>query len=188
MNVLAVTGYKPHEMNISSVNDQRIRYIKETIKRRLLHLINEGIQWVLVSGQMGVEIWTCEVVIELKRVYAIKLAIVPPFDGQETRWPESIQQLYQNILMEADFVQLLYESTYKGAYQFKAKNKFMVDKSDACLLMIDEEFPGSNRFFLEEAMHKHKHVAYPIYYMTPLDLEDTMQAMIEEEQINTVND
>ncbi|CQR46654.1 hypothetical protein BN1058_00926 [Paraliobacillus sp. PM-2] len=188
MKVLAVTGYKPHEINISSVKDRRIRYIKETIKKRLLTFIDEGLEWVLVSGQLGVELWTCEVVIELRTDYPIKLAVIPPFDEQESRWPEALQELYQSILMEADFVELLYQSTYKGVYQFQAKNKFMVNKSDACLILNNEENLGSNRFFLDEAMLKHKRMNYPIYYITPFDLEDTVQEMSEEEGINDVSD
>ncbi|WP_182199377.1 SLOG family protein [Paraliobacillus salinarum] len=188
MKVLAVTGYKPHEMNISSINDQRIQFIKATIKKKLLHLIDDGIEWILVSGQIGVELWTCEVVLELKKDYPIKLAIIPPFQEQESRWPEALQAQYQSILMEADFVQLLYESTYQGVYQFQAKNKFIVNKSDACLLLIDEEFHGSNQYFLEEATIKHNSSNYPIYYITPFDLDDTMQEILEEERNNSIND
>ncbi|MDY0395865.1 SLOG family protein [Virgibacillus halophilus] len=46
-----------------------------------------------------------------------------------------------------------------------------MDKSDACLLIIDEEFPGSNKFFLSEAQ---KAEDYAIYMITPDDLDDAV--------------
>ncbi|GAA5415333.1 UPF0398 protein YpsA [Paraliobacillus ryukyuensis] len=184
MKVLTVTGYKPHEMNISSINDERITYIKETIKRRLRVFLEEGLEWILVSGQIGVELWTCEVTLELQEEYPIQLAVIPPFDQQDSKWPEGLQEKYQLILMEADFVQLLYDSAYKGPYQFQAKNKFLTDKSDACLLLLDEDNPGSVKFFLEEAQSKSEISNYPMFTITPFDLEDTAQEIQNEQGEN----
>ncbi len=36
---------------------------------------------------------------------------------------------------------------------------------------MDEEFPGSNRFLYKEAKKKDN---YPIYFLTPADLEDAV--------------
>src|SRR5699024_1553763 len=96
-------GYKPMELNIFKVDDQRISFIKAAIRQRLVGFIEEGLEWVVVSGQMGVELWAAEVVMELQEQYDIRLALIPPFENQETRWPESIQQVYQKLTAVADF-------------------------------------------------------------------------------------
>lgn len=160
------------ELNIFKVDDQRITFIKAAIQRRLVDFIEEGLEWVIVSGQMGVELWAAEVVKELQEQYDIHLAIIPPFENQETRWPESIQQVYQKLTSVADFYKPLYIGEYKGAYQFKAKNSWLIDKSDGCLLLMDEDYPASVHYFYQEAKAKND---YPVYLITPADLEDTVE-------------
>ncbi|MRH42446.1 DUF1273 family protein [Aquibacillus halophilus] len=175
MKIIALTGYKPLEMNIFKPKDHKIDIIKEAIKKKLISLIDEGLEWVLMSGQMGVEQWTSQVIIELKDQYEINFAIIPPFENQQARWPEHYQSDYEEIIMEADFFQTLYKSEYKGPYQFKARDKWLIDKSEACLILMDEEFPGSTSFFLEEAKKAGEREFYPILTITPFDLEEIVQ-------------
>ncbi len=172
VKVLTVTGYKPMELNIFKVDDHRITYIKAAIRKRLIVFIEEGLEWVIVSGQMGVELWAAEVVQELQAEYAIKLAVIPPFENQEQRWPESIQQAYQEITLQADFHKPLYVGNYKGSYQFTAKNKWLISKSDGCLVLMDVEYPGSVHYFYREAKEVDH---YPVYLITPADLDDVVE-------------
>ncbi|MCT2537342.1 SLOG family protein [Aquibacillus koreensis] len=175
MKVLTVTGYKPIEMNIFKANDHKIDFIKQAIKKRLIQYVEEGLEWVLMSGQMGVELWTSEVIMELKENYDIKFGLIPPFENQDKNWPEPYQMLLEEASMFADFHQTLYKDEYKGPYQFKARDKWLIEKSDACLILLDEEFPGSTRFFLDEAKRAGQKKHYPILTITPLDLEDAVQ-------------
>lgn len=172
MKVLTVTGYKSMELSIFKADDHKISFIKAAIKKRLITFIEEGLEWVLISGQMGVELWTGEVVLELKETYDIKIGVIPPFENQENRWPEPMQHTYQELVMAADFHQPLYKGDYKGAFQFKAKNDWFVEKSDGCLILLDDEYPGSNRFFYEKARNAPN---YPIYLITPSDLDDAVE-------------
>ncbi len=52
--ILTVAGYKPMELNIFKPDDERITYIKAAIRKRLLAFIEEGLEWVLISGQTGI--------------------------------------------------------------------------------------------------------------------------------------
>ncbi|WP_163971137.1 SLOG family protein [Oceanobacillus halotolerans] len=172
MKILTVTGYKPMELSIFKQDDKRIHFIKAAIQKRLIPFIEEGLDWVILSGQMGVELWTADIILELQETYDIKFAIIPPFENQESRWPEPMQHHYQELIAIADFYKPLYQGDYKGPYQFQAKNKWLIDKSDGCLILLDEEFPGSNRYFYNEAKQQ---VDYPIYLITPADLEDIVE-------------
>lgn len=177
LKVLTITGYKPMEINIFKPNDHKIDFIKQAIKKRLLSFIEDGLEWVLLSGQMGVELWTCEVILELKDSYDIKLGLIPPFLNQEQRWPEPYQEAFQEMTLHADFYQALYQDEYKGPYQFKARDKWLIKKSDACLILLDEDYPGSTRFFLEEAKKVRDSGSYQLYTITPFDLEETVQEL-----------
>ena len=69
MKRLVVTGYKQHELGIFDDKHPGIDYIKKALRSRFLDLLDEGLEWVIVSGQLGVEAWAVEVVIELKEQY-----------------------------------------------------------------------------------------------------------------------
>lgn len=173
MKVLSVTGYKPMEINIFKHDDERIDIIKAAIEKQLVSFIEEGLEWVLISGKMGVELWAGEVTLGLREQYGVKLAFIPPFENQEERWPEPIQQVYQQLTASADFYRPLYKGGYSGPYQYQASNKWLIDKSDGCLMLLDEEFTGSNRYIYDEA----KQAESPIYVITPADLEDMVEEM-----------
>lgn len=83
MNAITITGYKPYELNIRDDKDEKILVIKEAIKRSLLRYLENGVEWVLLSGQPGVETWAFDLIQELKEAYTIYTAIVPPFMEQE---------------------------------------------------------------------------------------------------------
>ncbi|ALX48897.1 SLOG family protein [Lentibacillus amyloliquefaciens] len=173
MKVLAVTGYKPMEVNIFKHDDERIDIIKAAIEKRLISFIEEGLEWVLISGKMGVELWAGEVALGLRNQYGVKLALIPPFENQEERWPEPIQQIYEKLTAAADFYRPLYKGGYSGPYQYRASNKWLIEKSGGCLMLLDEEFTGSNRYFYDEATQAES----PIYVITPADLEDMVEEM-----------
>ena len=99
MKILTVSGYKPMELNIFKEDDPRITFIKAAIEKRLIGFIEEGLEWVLISGQMGVELWTADLVLELKEMYDINIGVFPPFENQDNRWPDSIKEKYQELII-----------------------------------------------------------------------------------------
>ena len=56
------------ELNIYKDDAPEVYYLKQFIAHKLKHLLDEGLEWVLIQGQMGIELWSAEVVIELKRL------------------------------------------------------------------------------------------------------------------------
>ncbi|MFC4404391.1 SLOG family protein [Gracilibacillus xinjiangensis] len=178
IKVLTITGNKPNELNITGEKDKRIEYIKKAIRKKLISFIDDGLEWVVVTGQLGIELWTCEVICELKEKYPIKLGIFPPFLEYSSRWPDIYQEKLEQMIMEADFSQPLYNQPYQGPYQFINKDNWLIEKSDACLILGDEDFPGSVKFFLDKAKKAVELYHYQIFWITPYDLED----IVNEEQ------
>ena len=85
---------------------------------------------------MGIELWSAEVVIELKKDFPdIKLGIITPFIGHTQRWNDKNQAKYTNIIQQADFTESIHHTEYMGAYQFKQADQFMLDHTDYTILI-----------------------------------------------------
>lgn len=66
MKVIAVTGYKPFELGIFKNDHPGVECIKKALRRKLTAFVEGGLEWVIISGQLGVELWTAEVVLKYK--------------------------------------------------------------------------------------------------------------------------
>jgi uncharacterized phage-like protein YoqJ len=181
IKVLAVSGYKPFELGIFKNDHPSVVFIKAAIKKSLLPLIEEGLEWVLISGQLGVELWAAEVVYELQLEYPeIKLAVITPFLLQESSWSDNNKEWYETILAQADFVDSVSKKGYEKPWQFRIKNQFIIEKSDGLLLFYDHEKEGNPKYIYEMAMHYQDQQNYPIHLITFYDL----QVIVEEEEYN----
>ncbi|MCK1982492.1 MULTISPECIES: DUF1273 domain-containing protein [Peribacillus] len=172
MKVLYMTGYKAFEFGIFKNDHEAVKYIKKAMKERLMPLVEDGLEWVIISGQLGTELWGAEVVFELKKEYhQLKLGVLTPFLNQEESWNETNQDYYRSILDRADFVESIFNKPYEGPQQLKTKNRYMVHKSDAMLIIFEAEKEGSARYPYFEAMKKAETQPYPIFQINFDDLQ-----------------
>ncbi|MFC7370575.1 DUF1273 domain-containing protein [Fictibacillus iocasae] len=186
MQTLLVTGYKSHELGIFKENHEGVYYIKKALLSKLSAFVEEGLEWVIISGQTGVEMWAAEVVISLKeRLPELKLAVITPFLEQEKNWNETKQEQYEEILMQADYVDSVTKRPYENPGQLKVKNAFLVAKTEGMLILFDEEKEGSPKYYLQAARQKQERgETYEIHFITPYDLEliyqDEQESKYEE--------
>jgi uncharacterized phage-like protein YoqJ len=180
MKVLAVSGYKAFELGIFKKDHPSVLFIKAAIKKALIPMVEEGLEWVLISGQLGAELWAAEVVFDLQMEYpALQLAVITPFLDQESSWNENNKEWYHSVLAQADFVDSVSKKGYEKPWQFRLKNQFFIDKSEGLLLLYDNEKDGSPKYLFEMAMEYQKKHTYPIELITFYDL----QMVVEEEQM-----
>ncbi|WP_277673601.1 SLOG family protein [Piscibacillus halophilus] len=179
---ITITGYKPHELNIFSDQDDKVQIIKEAIKRRLVDYLDNGLEWVLLSGQQGVETWAFDVLQDLKQDYSVKVALIPPFVDQEKIWKEDKQTIYQRMLEKADFHQPLSQKSYEGPKQYFIKNKWFIEKTDGCILLYEEEFGGSPKFFYDLILKYQEQHEYNVTIINSFDLDDLAREMQEWNQ------
>jgi uncharacterized phage-like protein YoqJ len=178
IKVLAISGYKPFELGIFKNDHPSVLFIKAALKKALLPMIEDGLEWVLISGQLGVELWAAEVVFDLQLEFPeVKLAIITPFLDQEATWSETNKEWYQSIVVQADFVDSVTKKGYEKPWQFRLKNQFFIEKSDALLLLFDQEKEGSPKYMYELAQQYQNRHSYPIQLITFYDL----QVIVEEE-------
>lgn len=179
IKVVAITGYKPFELGIFGQDHPGIHYIKLALKKALLPLIEEGLEWVIISGQLGVELWAAEITFELQEEYPdLKLAVITPFLEQDEKWNETNREYYQLILSQADYVNSITNRKYDNPSQFRLKNAFFLDKSDAFIILYDEEKDGSPRYIYADAKKKYENEGYQLITINAYDL----QVIAEEEQ------
>ncbi|TDL95557.1 DUF1273 domain-containing protein [Macrococcus brunensis] len=147
MKSLYVTGYKPFELNIFKNNQPEVKFIKLYLQERIRQYAEEGLEWVIISGMLGTELWAGEVAIRLKKNYQLKLAIISPFLEHTSKWNEENQLYYEQILSQADFVTSVYQQPYAGGYMFREATQFILENTEGTLLFYDEEQEASPKYF-----------------------------------------
>ncbi|MFC4354627.1 SLOG family protein [Chryseomicrobium palamuruense] len=188
---LIISGYRGNELGIFNNKHPGIRIIKKALEDRLLVDLEEGLEWVLISGQQGVEIWAAEVVLSLKKQgIPLKLSITPPFSEFMSRWKPEKQAEFRQLTLAADFYQALTTGGYQGPWQFQERDKFLLRNSDGALLVYDEEQPASPKFFLDLIKsYQSQHPQYRLEQITSYDLNDTAeQIQWKEGQDNGASD
>jgi uncharacterized phage-like protein YoqJ len=179
IKVLAISGYKPFELGIFKKDHPSAYFIKAAIKKELFPKIEDGLEWILISGQLGVELWAAEVVYEIQAQFPeLKLAVITPFLDQEASWSENNKEWYESVLAQADFIDSVTKKGYEKPWQFRLKNQFFIDKSNALLLLYDLEKEGSPKYLYEMALHYQRNHEYPLQLITFYDL----QMIVEEEE------
>jgi uncharacterized phage-like protein YoqJ len=173
LKVIYISGYRSFELGVFKENDPKITVIKKVLKIELQQLIEEGLEWVLVSGNLGVELWATEVVAELKSEYAeLKLGIIYPFREFGQNWNETNQEKKRLAQQLSDYVESVSHQTYQSPSQLKNHTQFLLEHTDGCLLIYDTEFPGKTQYFLNDAqMFQQKH-PYEIRLVNMDDLQN----------------
>ncbi|WP_316570048.1 DUF1273 domain-containing protein [Neobacillus sp. YIM B06451] len=175
--VVAISGYKPFELGIFKKDHPSAEFIRAAFRKELQGMAESGLEWVLISGQLGAELWAAEAVFELQERYPeLKLAVITPFLNQEEKWNEANREWYESILLGAEYVDSVTRKNYESPVQFRLKNQFFIEKSDSLLLLYDPEKEGSPKFIYEMAQRKE---GYPIRLITFYDLQE----IVEEEQM-----
>lgn len=177
-----VSGYKPFELGIFKQNHQAISYIKAAIRKELLLMLDEGLEWVIISGQLGTELWAAEVVFDLQHDYPdLQLGVLTPFLQQEENWSDANKEWYQTVLAQADYTDSISKKPYEKPWQFRIKNQFIVEKSDALLLFYDQEKEGSPKFLFETANHYKETKQYDLRLIGFYDLQLLVEEMQEKD-------
>ncbi|NEW07690.1 DUF1273 family protein [Paenibacillus sp. SYP-B3998] len=182
MKRVLITGYKASELGIFSLKHPGIAIIKKAIKKKLHALIDEGLEWVIVSGQWGVELWAAEAALELKQIHKeLKIAVITPFLEQEEKWSDDKKNIYNSVIGRVDYVNSITKTKYEGPWQFKERDKFLLRNTDGILLVYDEDTEGSPKFMKKQAMQIAATQIYPILSINALDLQNIAEDDLEEQ-------
>lgn len=132
-----VVGYKAFDLGIFGDKDQRLKIIKAAIRRDLIYLLENGMKWLVFTGNLGFEAWVLEVAKELQKEYNFQLATIFIFENQGENWNEVNQEKLANF-KNVDFIKYAYPS-YENPSQFRTYNQFLLESTDGAYLFYDEE-------------------------------------------------
>ena len=132
-----VVGYKAFDLGIFGDKDQRLKIIKAVIRRDLIYLLENGMKWLVFTGNLGFEVWVLEVAKELQEEYTFQLATIFIFENQGENWNEVNQEKLANF-KNVDFIKYAYPS-YENPSQFRTYNQFLLESTDGAYLFYDEE-------------------------------------------------
>lgn len=165
-----VSGYRSYELQIYRDNDPKLFFLKKLLTEKFIQKIEEGYTWFVITGQLGVELWTGELIIELKDTYPdIQLAVLPPYEEMSSQWNESNQLLFQRVCQGADYVEPTSQKPYESPRQLQANQAFIIRNTEACLLVHDREYPGKEKYLLDLIeVYQEKHE----YHLEIIDFED----------------
>lgn len=169
---LVITGYKALELGIFNDKHEGIPIIKKALESRLMPLLESGLEWIIISGQPGVETWAAETAIDLQEDFPeLQIAVITPFEEQDKNWNEAKKQAYEFVLAHADYSVSLTKRPYEAPWQFIEKDKFLLRNSDGILIVYDEENDGSPKFIKKMAVSFAEKSDYEVLSISADDLQ-----------------
>ncbi|GAB6092049.1 SLOG family protein [Furfurilactobacillus curtus] len=143
MSRLWISGYRNYELGIFSENDLKLTVIKYALKTAFKAQIENGVDWFITGGQLGIEQWTIPIINELKEDYPeIQVAMMLPFAQFGNQWNEQNQMKLAALKQQVDFTATVSEQSYRSPQQLKNYQGFMLGHTDAAMLVYDIEHEG----------------------------------------------
>lgn len=180
MSRLWITGYRSYEMGTFGDADPKIKVIKYGLERTLREQIDNGLEWVITGGQLGVEQWTIEVVSDLKKEFpTLKLAIMMPFQKFGSQWRTENQAKLNRLLAQSDFSKSVSNEEYKGPRQLQNYQQFMLEHTDGAVLVYDVEFEGKPLYDYHVIQKQQSVTPYPL---TMINMDQLQEFATEYEE------
>lgn len=168
MKRIWISGYRSYELSVFSDSDPKLQVIKFALKTRLKQLLDEGLQWVITGGQLGIEQWTIEVCQSLKEDYPqLQVALITPFIDFGKQWQENNQLKLATLKQTVDFFASCSKRPYENPQQLKIYQQFMLNHTDGALLVYDLESPGKSQYDYQ-AIQNYQ-TKNPAYEYQPID-------------------
>lgn len=176
IKTLYISGYRNAELNIFQPNDPKIPMIKHVLRTKILEYQALGLEWVLISGNLGVEMWAGEVVLEMKKTDAsLQLGLIFPFEHFGEKWQETNQQALANLKKHADYVNAVSHKTYNSPKQLVSHTHFILQHTQGSLLIYDSEYPGKSQYFVKAAQQFAENASYLLQFVTMDDLQNSIE-------------
>ena len=114
----AFTGHREMDKNFDG----------ELFERALEGLISRGCNVFYDGMARGFDLYAAKKIIDLKKIYDIKLVACIPYGGQIDSMREDDRRAYESILKDCDDIKVLSANYYPGCMY--ARNRYMVDNAD----------------------------------------------------------
>ena len=110
-------------------------------------MAQEGVTWLVFTGNLGFEYWVLEVAREMKEDYGFQLATIFDFETHGSNWNEA-NQIKLSEFKQVDFVKYAYPK-YEHKGQVRDYQHFLLENTDESYLFYDEENETKLRYFYQ---------------------------------------
>ena len=142
----AFTGHRPQQFSFKFKEDapQAIE-IKRKLREQIEQAINDGYTIFLSGAALGIDTWAALCVLELKSYYPfIRLELVLPCLGQESRWSKQAKETYAHLLDHADAVTRTSRRYYYDGCM-KIRNDLLVRRSNRLIAVWNKKPSGTGQ-------------------------------------------
>ncbi|KRL01541.1 DUF1273 domain-containing protein [Liquorilactobacillus capillatus] len=185
---LWVTGYRSYELNVFKKEDPKVEVLKNILHELLVQKLADGLEWVITGGQLGVEQWTIEVVLQMQEEYPeLKVAMILPYDNFAQKWREDKQATFNLLKTKVDFSANVSAKPYETPRQLKAWQQFMLQHTDQLALIYDPEFEGKTKYDYNMAKKYQEKQTYPIDLIDMDQLQTSANDYLERKSENDLH-
>ncbi|WP_338061915.1 DUF1273 domain-containing protein [Weissella diestrammenae] len=178
MQRIWITGFKAFELGLFGNKDPKKQVLLYALKRLMVQQIEDGLEWVITGGQLGIEQIAIEAAMTLKPDYPeLKVAMMLPFTDFGAQWNSQNQQQLNLWRDQVDFVGYVSQEKYSNAGQLQSYQNFMLNHTDCGLIFFDEQATQSTARYAFQGMKQYsKTMSYPV---TQIDF-DRLQEYADE--------
>jgi len=137
----AITGHSPQRFKFK-YNEQAplCRSLKTAITGQIKTLYSKGVKIFYVGCSVGVDTWTAEIIIELKKqadFADMELFCAIPFPDHTEKFTAGQKKRYDNILSCCTHRETI--NRHYSPVAYKRLNYFLVDKSEYIIAVYDQD-------------------------------------------------
>lgn len=137
----AITGHRPTRFKFKyDENNSGCKRLKKRLHDQFVLLYDQGARRFLVGGALGVDMWSGEILLNLKKQpeYAdIELMVVLPHPGHDARWDERSKKRMAFLLEHC--TEHLTIGTDTSAESYYKRNRYLVDHADCLVAVYDND-------------------------------------------------
>ncbi|MFD1485211.1 DUF1273 domain-containing protein [Lacticaseibacillus baoqingensis] len=185
---LWLSGYRAWELNVYGDHDPKLKVLKYSLKIQLQQALDEGMQWLITGGELGIEQWGIEVALGLKADYPeLQIAMMLPYAEFGHQWQAENQERLAKRRSQVDFARETSTQPYTQPAQLSGYNRFMAQHTDGALFYYDQDFPGKPQYAYKAAQAEANRRDYAVRTVTMPDLEDVGRELAEAENSDFQN-
>ncbi|MDR3189704.1 MAG: DUF1273 domain-containing protein [Lactobacillaceae bacterium] len=162
MQRIWITGFRSAELGLFGNKDPKRDVLLFALTKLLTRRLDEGAEWLITGGQMGIEQLAIEAGLALKTTHPeLKIAMMLPFKDFGANWNEANQAKLQQLKSQVDYAAATSSLAYQNPQQLKGYQEFMLTHTDLGVVFYDEQAPESKTRYTYEAMQaRHAQNAY----------------------------
>ena len=137
----AITGHSPQRFKFKYNEESLLcRSIKDAIQEQIKTLYSKGVRLFYIGGAVGVDTWSAEIIIGLKRqadFSDLELYIAIPFPGHAEKFTAGQKKRFDVILSQCTDKETI--NRHYSPVAYKRLNYFLVDKAEYLVAVYDQD-------------------------------------------------